>query len=189
MPGFHGFKQLTLNDFYIAFGEIITYHSVGIYSDSLICDHRYMYLNKKVNFASLRKILCRPSLYRYIKAQADWRGDCGADCSGDPLSNLGLQLPLTPRWSSKGQGTSIMKSLLPSLDLHSVKFELKFPGFLSKFKYFRKNQGAGGKLKFNVLKDEWHGKQDLVWPQKSCQKISDSCIYFTRRRVLHNLNT
>ena len=41
-----------------------------------------------MNFASPHKILCRPSLYRYTKAQADWRGDCGADRSGDPLSNL-----------------------------------------------------------------------------------------------------
>ena len=30
-----------------------------------------------MNFASPRKILCRPSLYRYTKDQAEWRGDCG----------------------------------------------------------------------------------------------------------------
>ena len=32
MPGFCGFKQLlwTSKDFYIKFGEIITYHSIGI---------------------------------------------------------------------------------------------------------------------------------------------------------------
>ena len=35
VPGFSGFKQLlwTSHDFYIKFGEIITYHSIGIYSD------------------------------------------------------------------------------------------------------------------------------------------------------------
>ena len=82
------FKQLlwTSNDFYIEFGEIIAYHSIGMYSDLWSLLH----VNKKVNFVSPHKILCRPSLYRYTKAQADWRGDCGADRSGDPLSNLGL---------------------------------------------------------------------------------------------------
>ena len=33
----------------------------------------------------VRICVYRPSLYRYIKAQAGWRGDCGADRSGDPL--------------------------------------------------------------------------------------------------------
>ena len=35
VPGFCGFKQLlwTSNDFYIKFGEIITYHSIGICSE------------------------------------------------------------------------------------------------------------------------------------------------------------
>ena len=35
VPGFRGFKQLlwTSNDFYIEFGEIITYCGIGIYSD------------------------------------------------------------------------------------------------------------------------------------------------------------
>ena len=34
----------------------------------------------------------------------------------------------------------------------------------------------------------WHGKQDLVWPLKCFQKISDSCIDFMWRSSLHILN-
>ena len=34
----------------------------------------------------------------------------------------------------------------------------------------------------------WHGKQDQAWPQKCCQKISDSCIDLAWRLNLHIFN-
>ena len=60
-----------------------------------------------------------------------------------------------------------------------VPLDIKIRCFVGSFDpilcIFTKTQGADGK--FNVLtfcSTKWHGKQDLVWPQKYCQKISDS---------------
>ena len=71
---------------------------------------------------------------------------------------------------------------------------MDFQDFWTNFTYFCKNQEfkmqvVKFKVRYYIVEGKWHGKQDLVLPQKCCQKISDSCIDLTRREVLHNFNT
>ena len=91
------------------------------------------------------------------------------------------------RGEAQVQGTSILKSLL-ALDLQfTVKFSTVFDSVLC---IFCKNQGAGGK--FNVLTlCRINNMSSKIYfdPKSAVRKIGESCIDFTRRRVLHNLNT
>ena len=64
-----------------------------------------------------------------------------------------------------------------------------FQDFWSNLIYFCKNHSEF--VKYSVLamyRVKWHGKQDQAWPQKCCQKISDSCIDLAWTLNLHIFN-